>query len=90
MDLEKIKNSRTTDLDKFNHSNIPNFKWFSSILDFYNDYFISSLNSKDPKDRSRKPGRREVLEKFGFTVIDNDKTANRNKITIITNKKKAS
>jgi hypothetical protein len=48
------------------------------------------LNTKNPSDRSRKPGRREVLEKFGYTVINKEQSPNRKKITIITDNKKAS
>lgn len=90
IDLEKRKNFRTANLSKYDYNNIPRFDWFMSILEFYKEYFISSLNSKDPTERSRKPGRREVLEKFGFNVIDKDKAPKKNKITIITNNKKAS
>lgn len=90
IDLEKRKNTRTADLSKYDYDNIPKFEWFLSILEFYKEYFISSLNTKDPSERSRKPGRREILEKFGFNVIDKDKIPNKNKITIVTNNKKAS
>jgi hypothetical protein len=48
---------------------------------------MSSLDSKDPKDRSRKPGRREILEKFGYTIINQNSSPIKNKISIVTNKK---
>jgi hypothetical protein len=45
------------------------------------------LNTKNPNDRIRKPGRRAVLENFGYTIINKEKSPNRKKITIITDNK---
>ena len=90
LDIKLSKNSRTTHWEKSDYSNIPNFDWFSSILELYKEYFISCLYCTDTKNRIRKPWRREILEKFWFTIINKDWIPNRNKISIVTDTKKAS
>jgi hypothetical protein len=49
--------------------NIPEFHWFESILDDYEEYLISALENDDPNKRERMPSRIKNLEKYGFVYF---------------------